>query len=119
MTIARRWRAAWAAAAITACAATVMPSTAQAGDIARGRKLAAAKCQMCHGLDGVSKLPVAPNLAGQVEPYLVAQMKAFHDGVRKNEMMSLVAPTLSDRDEEDLAAYYTAIEVKIGKIPGE
>ena len=115
----RRWRAAIAAIAVIAYATMAIPSTAHAGDIARGRKLAATKCQMCHGLDGLSKLPVAPNLAGQIEPYLLAQMKAFHDGVRKNEMMSLVAPTLSDSDEADLAAYYAAIEIKIGKIPGE
>jgi cytochrome c553 len=74
---------------------------------------------MCHGLDGQSKLPVAPNLSGQVEQYIAAQLKAFHDGVRKNEMMSLVAPTLSEQDVADLAAYYAAIEVKIEKVPGE
>lgn len=102
-----------------ALAVTLAVVPANAGDIAKGRKLAAAKCQMCHGLDGQSKLPQAPNLAGQVENYLVEQMKAFHDGVRKNEMMSQIAPGLSEADEADLAAYYAAIEVKIGKIPGE
>jgi hypothetical protein len=62
-----------------------------ATDIAKGRKIAAAKCQMCHGLDGQAKLPAAPNLAGQTEGYLVAQMQAFHSGARKNDMMSLVS----------------------------
>jgi cytochrome c553 len=33
--------------------------------------------------------------------------------------MSLVAPSLSDKDVEDLAAYFSAIEVKIVKIPGD
>jgi cytochrome c553 len=33
--------------------------------------------------------------------------------------MSVVAPPLSDQDMEDLAAYYSAIEIKIVKIPGE
>jgi cytochrome c553 len=28
-------------------------------------------------------------------------------------MMSLVAPTLKDKDVEDLAAYYSAIEVTV------
>jgi cytochrome c553 len=90
-----------------------------AADIAKGGKIAAMKCAMCHGLDGQAKLPGAPNLAGQVEQYLTAQLKAFHDGARKNEMMSLVAPTLSDEDMADLAAYYAAIEVKIEKVPGQ
>ena len=99
------------------CAAAA--GSADAGDIAKGRQLAAAKCQLCHGLDGVSKLPLAPNLAGQLEQYLFAQMKAFHDGVRKNDMMSQIAPTLSDQDVADAAAYYSAIEVTIGKVPGQ
>lgn len=100
-----------------ALAAASAPS--RAADVANGRKIAAVKCQMCHGLDGQAKLPEAPNLSGQVEQYLAVQMKAFHDGVRKNDMMSLVAPTLSEKDMADLAAYYAAIEVRIGKVPGE
>jgi cytochrome c553 len=105
------------AVALLALAASIAPS--RAGDIANGRKIAAVKCAMCHGLDGQAKLPESPNLSGQAEQYLAAQMKAFHDGVRKNDMMALVAPALSEKDVADLAAYYAAIEVKIGKVPGE
>ena len=105
------------AVVIFALAACIAPC--RAADIANGRKIAAVKCAMCHGLDGQAKLPAAPNLSGQVEQYLAAQLKAFHDGVRKNDMMSLVAPTLSEQDVADLAAYYAAVEVKIGKVPGE
>jgi cytochrome c553 len=90
-----------------------------ATDIAKGRKIAAAKCQMCHGLDGQAKLPAAPNLAGQTEGYLVAQMQAFHSRARKNDMMSLVVPQLSESEMADVSAYYAAIEVKIGKVPGQ
>jgi cytochrome c553 len=90
-----------------------------AADIAKGRQLATAKCQLCHGLDGMAKLPAAPNLAGQVESYLLTQLQAFRSGARKNEMMSLVVPTLSESDMADLAAYYAAIEVKIAKVPGQ
>ena len=90
-----------------------------AADVMNGRKLAAAKCQLCHGLDGQAKLPAAPNLAGQVEGYLLAQLQAFRSGARKNDMMSLVVPKLSDGDIADLAAYYAAIEVRITKVPGQ
>jgi cytochrome c553 len=90
-----------------------------AADIAKGRKIATAKCQLCHGLDGQAKLPAAPNLAGQVEGYLVAQMHAFRSGARKNDMMSLIVPTLSEADMADVSAYYAAIEVKIAKVPGQ
>jgi cytochrome c553 len=92
---------------------------AKAGDVANGRKIALVKCQMCHGIDGEAKLPEAPNLAGQVELYLVKELEAFRSGERKNEMMSLVVPTLSENDVADIAAYYAAIEVKIGKVPGQ
>ena len=86
-----------------------------AGNITAGRQKAA-QCQTCHGLDGLSKLPEAPNIAGDPEQYLVRQLNAFRKGERKNEMMSLVAQPLSDEDVADLAAYYAAIEVTV-KLP--
>ena len=76
------------------------------------------KCEACHGADGIAKIAEAPNLAGQNEQYLVRQLTAFKTGERKNEMMGVVAPTLSDQDIADLAAYYAAIPVTIGKLPG-
>ena len=74
---------------------------------------------MCHGLDGLSKIPEAPNIAGQNETYMIAQLTAFKSGERKNDMMSMIAPTLSADDINNLAAYYAAIEITVGKIPGE
>jgi cytochrome c553 len=91
----------------------------RAADVANGRKIASAKCSMCHGVDGKATLPEAPNLAGQVEPYLLEQMKAFRDGKRKNDVMSLVVPTLSENDVADVVAYYATIEIKIEKVPGQ
>lgn len=93
-------------------------SASHAGDVKVGGAKAM-MCQACHGLDGLSKTPDAPNIAGQLEPYLVAQLQAFKTGLRKNDAMSVVTPPLSDQDIEDLAAYYSAIEIKIVKIPGE
>jgi len=89
-----------------------------AGDVKAGR-VKALMCQTCHGLDGVSKVPDAPNLAGQVEGYLVTQLRAFKSGARRNESMTVVVSTLSDSDIDNLAAYFAAIEVKVGRIPGE
>jgi cytochrome c553 len=82
-----------------------------AGDIAAGRQKAL-QCQTCHGLDGLSKLPEAPHLAGQPEAYLVKALNDYREGARKNEMMSVVAPALSDQDVADLAAYFAAIEIE-------
>jgi cytochrome c553 len=88
----------------------IADSAHAAGNVATGRRKAL-QCQTCHGLDGLSKLPEAPNLGGQPEPYLVKSLNDFRNGVRKNDMMSLVAQPLSDQDVADLAAFYAAIEV--------
>jgi cytochrome c553 len=85
---------------------------AAAGDRAAGRKKAVL-CQGCHGLDGISKIPEGPNLAGQDEPYLIKALHDYKTGARKNEMMALVTPNLSDQDIADLAAYYAGIEVTV------
>lgn len=95
-----------------ALALLLSPSPAlAAGDIAAGRQKAL-QCQTCHGLDGLSKLPEAPHLAGQPEAYLVKSLNDYREGTRKNEMMSVVAPALSDQDVADLAAYFAAIEIE-------
>jgi cytochrome c553 len=85
---------------------------ALAGDAASGRQKAL-QCQACHGMDGLAKIPVAPNLAGQPEDYLIKSLTDYKTGARKNEMMSVVAPPLSETDIADLAAYYSAIEVEV------
>lgn len=91
---------------------------AVAGDVKAGRAKAL-MCQTCHGLDGLSKVPDAPNIAGQTEPYIVTQLQAFKSGARQNDTMALIAGQLSDDDVANLAAYFSAIEITIGKIPGE
>jgi cytochrome c553 len=105
-------------AVIIGCAATGFVANAAfaAGNVAAGRHKAL-MCQTCHGLDGRAKIPEAPNLAGQNAIYLVKSLKDYRSGARKNEMMSLVAPALKDQDIDDLAAYYSAIEVTIGPPP--
>jgi cytochrome c553 len=92
-------------------------SVGNAGDVRAGRTKAM-MCQACHGLDGLSKTPDAPNIAAQIEPYIVLQLQAYKSGERKNDAMSVVAPSLSDTDIEDLAAYFSAIEINVVKMPG-
>ena len=97
--------------AALALTATSLPTLA-AGDAAAGKKKAA-QCQTCHGMDGLSKLPEAPNLAGQTAYYLNKSLTDFKGGVRKNEMMSVVIDALSPADIADLAAYYASIKVTV------
>jgi cytochrome c553 len=103
-------------AVVASCAALSVPGGGMAGDAKAGRQKAL-QCQTCHGLDGLSKLPEAPNLAGQNEVYLVKALKDFRAGTRKNDMMSLVITNLKDADIADLAAYYAAIPVTVGTPP--
>jgi len=105
-------------ALVAACSAFYFSigDATKAVDIKAGHQKALA-CQTCHGLDGRSKLPEAPNLSGQTEVYLTKALKDFRSGARKNDMMSLVAPTLKDEDIADLAAYFSAIPVTVGTPP--
>lgn len=93
---------------IALCALGFSISPAFAGDAAAG-KSKAATCGACHGMNGISPNDMWPNLAGQKEGYLVAQMKAFRDGQRANPMMAPMAAGLSDADIADLAAYYASL----------
>jgi cytochrome c553 len=93
-----------------ALAATVLlSSSAFAGDAAAG-KAKAASCAACHGAEGISAIPMYPNLAGQKEVYLVKQLKAFKDGSRKDPVMSAMAMPLTDADMENLAAHYASLK---------
>ena len=62
----------------------------------------------CHGQGGVSNNPQWPNLAGQKEGYLVAQISAFRDGQRSNPLMAPMVNGLSDAEIAALAAYYSS-----------
>ena len=104
---------------IGACLAIFFAAQAEAqGDAKAGRQKAEV-CAVCHGLDGLAKIPEAPNLAGQSEGYLIEQITAFKSGERKNEMMSVVVQDLSPTDIENLAAYYSGIEISVGKTPAQ
>lgn len=89
-------------------AAAFVISTANAADAEAGKAKSAA-CAACHGATGISPTPVWPNLAGQKEQYLLAQLKAFKDGTRQNAQMAPMVAGLSDDDMANLAAYYAGL----------
>ena len=75
------------------------------------------KCQVCHGKDGIARLPDAPNIAGQKEAYVVKALKAFKAGERENEQMKVVTKGLSDEDIANVAAYYSSIKITVEPPP--
>jgi cytochrome c553 len=101
-----------ALAALGIVAICLGPATAKAADARAGRQKIVV-CQACHGLDGLSKNPEAPNLAGQIEGYMVKVLKEYRSGERRNESMNIVAKDMSDEDMADVSAYYAAIQVDV------
>lgn len=63
-------------------------------------------CAGCHGLHGVSSDSGTPSLASQDPVYLVNAIKAYR-AKRRNEPMQRAVAALSDKDIENIAAYYT------------
>lgn len=78
------------------------------GDVNAG-KTKAATCIACHGANGCSVADIWPNLAAQKAGYLVAQLKAFKAGTRKNASMAPMVAPLTDKDIENVAAYYSSL----------
>lgn len=81
---------------------------AHAADIAAGEVKAAA-CTACHGANGISVSADIPNLAGQKDKYLQAQLEAFRAGTRKNPFMNVMAGQLSDIDIQNLVAFFKSL----------
>lgn len=84
---------------------------AHAQDAAAGKARAAA-CTMCHGPLGIAVAPDTPNLAGQPESYLAAQLAAYRGGARRHEVMSLMAKPLTDADIANLAAWFASVKLE-------
>lgn len=93
--------------------AFAMVSTAFALGDAQAGKEKSATCAACHGAEGVSSIPLNPNLAGQVPGYISAQLAAFKSGVRKNAIMMGQSMNLTQEDMDDLDAYYASLPAKV------
>jgi cytochrome c553 len=90
-----------------------------AGDPAAG-KANAATCVGCHGEGGTK--PIAPNypkLANLGEKYLYEQLDYIKSGEREVAAMTGILDNMSDQDLQDLAAYFDAQEIAIGKAKPE
>jgi cytochrome c553 len=89
------------------------PAAAPAGkpapaplDPVQAGKAATAACAGCHGDTGISKMPGTPSLVGLDPKYLVAAMKAYKTGQRKNDVMKSMLAAVADADLGNIALYY-------------
>ena len=96
---------------IMACS-MLLTVSAGAGELDVGRQKAKT-CAVCHGIDGVSIKPDAPNIAGQTEYYLRTQLTNYRSGRRFHQQMNVVAQTLSDDDIDALVTWYSSIKIKV------
>jgi cytochrome c553 len=63
-------------------------------------------CASCHSPNGAGIPAQYPRLAGQHAEYTVSQLKAFHDGTRRNNVpMAQIAARLSDAEMNAVADY--------------
>ncbi len=86
-----------------------------AGDVEAG-KAKSAVCAACHGADGNSGAnPLWPKLAGQSPRYIIKQLHDFKDQKRTDGTMSPMAAPLTDKEIEDLAAYFSSQKRTIGE----
>lgn len=98
-----RLRALISAAAVAALAA----ANAGAADIEAGKKKVQEVCAACHGVDGgAPTAPEYPKLSGQYPDYLAKALRDYKSGARKNAIMAGMAAGLTDKDIENVSAYF-------------
>lgn len=85
--------------------------------------LAQQVCSNCHGLTGSAVSPNFPNLAGQVEPYVVAQLNGFKSHGRRDpagfQYMWGLSRSLTDEQIKGLATYYAGQAAERQPIEGD
>ena len=85
------------------------------GDAAAGQAKAKQVCGACHGENGDKPLqPEYPYLAGQHIDYLTKALKDYKSGARKNAIMGAQAQTLSAKDIDDVAAWFSSRPSPLG-----
>jgi cytochrome c553 len=92
--------------AVAAIALALAGGAVHAGNPEAGKEKSRT-CAACHGADGNSATGDFPKLAGQHYDYLIKTLRDYKTGKRKNAIMAPMAAPLSERDIDDLAAFYS------------
>ena len=91
-------------AALTTCAALILPTTALATDY-RAATLAN-PCAGCHGPDGDSPGSI-PSLKGLSADEIASSMKAYKADRRKGTVMNRIAKGYTDEEIDLMAGYFS------------
>ncbi|MDU8944623.1 c-type cytochrome [Ovoidimarina sediminis] len=81
--------------------ALILAASAAQADYDPSQYPAYETCALCHGLFGVSHTGKFPNLGGQKQAYIEAQVRAFRDGHRTNDGGQMVA-IVTELQPEDI-----------------
>jgi len=85
----------------------VAAAGAFAADLDAGKKKVQEVCASCHGIDGAQPTtPDYPKLAGQYPDYLAKALRDYKTGQRKNPIMAGMAAGLTEKDIENVSAYF-------------
>jgi cytochrome c553 len=102
MTMTKRMLFIWAALAV------FVAGNVAAADLEAGKKKVQEVCAACHGIDGAAPImPEYPKLSGQYPDYLQKALRDYKSGLRKNPIMAGFAQGLTDKDIENVAAYFS------------
>lgn len=74
-----------------------------------------ATCGACHGAEGVSIMPIWPNLAGQGSNYLYKQIIDIRDGRRVVPEMIGMVDHFTDEDARVVAKHFAAKPANLGQ----
>jgi cytochrome c553 len=90
-------------------AAALAAGPVAAADIEAGKKKAQEICAACHNMDGVSTIADYPKLAGQYPDYMAKALRDYKSGKRKNPIMAGMAAGLTQKDIDDVSAYFSSL----------
>ncbi len=82
-------------------------SSVQAASIYAGKSKAAVVCSQCHGVRTTSAEAPFPPLAGRDKEYLKMALRQYRDKTRLSEIMNNIAGSLTDKDINNIANYYS------------
>ncbi len=94
-----------------------IPIDISVSEAGTGKQQATRFCAGCHGLDGQAVegggFASIPNLSAQPRVYLVDRLRQYRSGKLVSPFMSPVAGGLTDSDIENVADWYSSIEVNL------
>lgn len=100
--------------AAMAAALFVLPAVAaEPGSSSHPPEKVASVCAACHGVDGIGKTAIYPNLAGQYRDYIEQALHEYQNNERVNPIMTPMAKPLTADQIAAVADWYSRQTPKV------